>query len=158
MSKTETVPAGELNETIRMVLMGEVEQKGKVYQRWAEVTNLENEGDPLPKNARTGLWDKLIKHGIVGGVYEFKARREDDNLIVSSNARYVGQWKNEDDRRQWQLQDKLVTIERQARREFLPDEIMEPIREAYQKTPPFLKQAFVAWLFQAIQRRKSVQS
>lgn len=41
---------------------------------------------------------------------------------------------------------------REARREFLPDEIIEPVRAAYQGTPHFKRQAFVAWLFQAIQR------
>lgn len=153
-SESEKSSGSELNETVRMVFIGDTEWKDKVWQQWVEIKQGQNNGDALPANPNVRMWQKLVKHAIVGAVYEFKGRHdEQDHLTVSTSGRFIEQWQNQDDRRQWQLNDRLIGIMRQARREFLAEEILEPVREAYQRTPYPQRQAFIAWLFQAIQRR-----
>lgn len=148
-------PAVTLDEEVLMVYIGDTEwEKHKLWQQWIEIT--ENNGEPMPKRPNIRLWDKLQKWATVGAVYRFKGRHDEQgHLTVSKSPSFAGQWKNEEDRSRWQLEHRLVAIERDARREFLPDDVVDPVRRAYQRTPAFKKAAFLAWLMTAIQKRPS---
>lgn len=131
-----------------MVYTGQTEDGGKLYQQWIEILG----GDTLDKAIR--LFAKLEKHPLVGGVYEFNVKsRDGERLVVGTPGRWARQWPIEEDRRRWQLQDRLTREMRAARREFLPDEVVEPVRQMYHRTPAMQRTAFIAWLMTAIQKR-----
>lgn len=137
-------------ETVQMVYTGQTEDGGKLYQQWIEIV----EGQTLAKSIR--LFTKLEKHPLVGGVYEFNVKnREGERLVVGMPGRWMRQWPIEEDRQLWQLQDRLSREMRAARREFLPDEVMDPVRRMYHHTPAMHRTAFIAWLMTAIQKRPS---
>lgn len=142
-------------ETAQMVYAGQTEGQGrKLLQQWIEVG--ENNGEPLPADSTIRLYAKLERHAIIGVVYEFNVvDRQDDRLKVGTPGKWVGQWKNEQDRQRWQLENRLIRTVREARKEFLPDDLVNPIREVYQRTPAFQKTAFLAWLIQSLQKKAS---
>lgn len=128
-----------------MVFAGHRQDK-KYYQVWYDLVDGE-----LSKSQR--LFDKITKQPLVGGIYEFSVHEKDgDHLTLGYGGRFVGTYDDEELRKEWQLNERLADIQKEARKEFLPDETLRPLREAYRKMFPARRAAFIAWLILSMQK------
>lgn len=133
---------------------------GKRKWIWLVVTDLENEGQPMPSTART--WTTGGKANFAsarpGNMYRIRYDATDD-VVYPGYCEFVEMWKNVDDVCRWQAEnDAQATAwnaegaKRKANQESVPFRQLRPFHTAYMNLPtaerPYLLAKIIGWVIQ----------
>jgi hypothetical protein len=121
--------------------------KGKVSHYYLKLTGPDdNDGREanldsiasLVDNDDVGCWTKPLATGRPGSVHTWEAKDPQASSVFTQTAKYVGQWKNQDDVVAWQAahdadraNERAMKVEKSDKRANVPMEVLDPFRAAY---------------------------
>jgi hypothetical protein len=118
-----------------------------------------NSGDPVDENRKSLCYSpKRVKVSQPGSVYEAEVLNQDESIFYNT-VRYVGQWKNEEQRNRWQGQHRAKVVYEEAKKLEEKDKVksvlhecLDPLRQVYKGLPYQQRQAFIAAILYHITR------
>ena len=150
-------------EVVYLLFLGtEIDRKGRKSHMWLHLLDGENEnnGDPseydvrdpavkLDTNSRP--WLPLLSGGEVVSIERSTAEEDTDKFTVfGGTARFVGQWRNEDQLAEWQAMHTANQLADEARRSKKANVdllMLEPLKTAYRKLDRRIRNALLVRVF-----------
>lgn len=92
-------------DNIHLLYLGIEMRENKYHDVWADVTGVENVGDPLSE-IRDIAFDRTkdrIAEGLPGQIWSFDCTKIKGLVVYPSSATYLGMWLNQADIAKWQV-------------------------------------------------------
>jgi len=143
-------------------ILSDGKSEGRVYYQLDEADYkagviTTRDGEPIDRVFAA----KIAKYmgGSAGIVYRVEVPPDNDTQIYTGSAKYVGMWKDQEQRAAWQIADSTmgqrIALMKEAKKAKADDSVLEclaPIREAYQRARGLQRSLILARAVQYITR------